>query len=79
MRSSNLYLLTNQFGDVPWIGEEITGAKLDFNTVSRKTILANIKKDMEYAVQWLPKEVIRGAVSRAAGEDLLAKICLATG
>ena len=24
------YLLTNQFGDVPWIGEEITGAKLDF-------------------------------------------------
>lgn len=73
------YLLTNQFGDVPWIGEEITGAKLDFNTVSRKTILANIKKDMEYAVQWLPKEVIRGAVSRAAGEHLLAKICLATG
>ena len=61
------------------IGEEITGAKLDFNTVSRKTILANIKKDMEYAVQWLPKEVIRGAVSRAAGEHLLAKICLATG
>ena len=54
------YLLTNQFGDVPWIGEEITGAKLDFNTVSRKTILANIKKDMEYAVQWLPKEVRRG-------------------
>jgi len=25
------------------------------------------------------KEVIRGAVSRAAGEHLLAKICLATG
>ena len=73
------YLLTNQFGDIPWIGEEITGAKLDFNTVSRKTILANIKKDMEYAIQWLPKDVIRGAVSRAAGEHLLAKICLATG
>ena len=73
------YLLTNQFGDIPWIGEEITGAKLDFNTVSRKTILTKIKADMEYAVQWLPKEVIRGAVSRAAGEHLLAKICLATG
>ena len=70
---------TNLEHNVPWIGEEITGAKLDFNTVSRKTILANIKKDMEYAVQWLPKEVIRGAVSRAAGEHLLAKICLATG
>lgn len=73
------YLLTNQFGDVPWINEEIVGAKLDFNTASRKTILANIKKDMEFAVQWLPKDVVRGAVSRAAGEHLLAKICLATG
>ena len=73
------YLLVNQFGDVPWIGEEITQAKLDFNTVSRKTILRNIKSDMEYAVQWLPENVIRGAVSRAAGEHLLAKICLANG
>lgn len=73
------YLLVHQFGDIPWIDEEITGAKLDFNTVSRNTILANIKKDMEYAVQWLPKEVVRGAVNRAAGEHLLAKICLATG
>lgn len=72
------YLLVHQFGDVPWIGEEITGAKLDFNTVSRKTILANIKKDMEFAIQWLPESVIRGAVNRAAGEHLYAKICLAT-
>lgn len=72
------YLLVHQFGDVPWIGEEITGAKLDFNTVSRRTILANIKKDMEFAVQWLPLTCHRGAVNRAAGEHLLAKICLAT-
>ncbi len=48
------YLLVNQFGDVPWIGQEITGAKLDFNTVSRKTILSHIKEDMEFAVKWLP-------------------------
>lgn len=73
------YLLVNQFGDVPWIGEEVTGAKLDFNTVSRKTILRHIKEDMEYAVKWLPKNVKRGAVSRAAGEHLLAKIYLANG
>lgn len=38
------YLLTHQFGDIPWIGEEITGPKLDFNTTSRWTILENIKK-----------------------------------
>ncbi len=73
------YLLVNQFGDVPWIGQEITGAKLDFNTVSRKTILSHIKEDMEFAVKWLPKSTMRGAVNRAAGEHLLAKIYLANG
>lgn len=73
------YLLTHQFGDIPWIGEEITGPKLDFNTTSRWTILENIKKDMEYAVQWLPESVEPGYVGRAAGEHLLSKIYLALG
>lgn len=73
------YLLTHQFGDVPWIAEEITGPKVDFNTTSRWTILENIKKDMEYAVQWLPETAVPGAVNRAAGEHLLSKIYLALG
>lgn len=73
------YLLTHQFGDLPWIGEEITSPKLDFNTTSRWTILENIKKDMEYAIKWLPLEAPKGAVNRAAGEHLLSKIYLALG
>ena len=49
------YLLVHQFGDIPWIDEEITGAKLDFNTVSRKTILANIKKVWSMQYNGYPK------------------------
>lgn len=73
------YLLTHQFGDIPWIDSEITGPRLDFNTTSRWTILENIKKDMEYAVKWLPESVTPGSVGRAAGEHLLSKIYLALG
>lgn len=73
------YLLVHQFGDVPWIDQEITGAKLDFNTVSRKTILAHLIEDMKFAVQWLPMSCPKGAVNRAAGEHLLAKLQLANG
>ena len=73
------YLLVHQFGDVPWIGEEITGPKLDFNTTSRWNILEHIKTDMEFAAQWLPESVEFGCVNRAAGEHLLSKIYLALG
>jgi len=78
-RSYWYYLLVNQFGDLPLILDEITEPKLDFNTVSRKTILAQLKNDMEFAVQWLPIDAPRGSINRAAGEHLLAKICLCTG
>jgi hypothetical protein len=33
------YRLVNSYGDVPWIGNEIQSAKLDFATYSRWTIL----------------------------------------
>ena len=73
------YLLVNQWGNVPLILEEITEPKLDFYTESRSTILQQLKADMEFAVQWLPESVEPGQVGRAAGEHLLAKICLCTG
>lgn len=73
------YLLTHQWGDVPLILEEITEPKLDFYSASRMTILQQMKEDMEFAVQWLPKEVKRGCINRAAGEHLLTKIYLAVG
>lgn len=73
------YLLVNQFGDVPLSLDEVTTPKLDFKTASRTKILKQMKSDMEFAVQWLPLTAQPGAVSRAAGEHLLAKVDLALG
>jgi len=71
------YLLVNEFGDVPFVGEEITGAKLDFATHSRWAILTKIQADMEFAIQWLPESAAPGVISKGAGNHLLAKIYLA--
>ena len=71
------YRLVHQFGDVPLILEEITSPRLDFYTHSRETILKQMAKDLEFAVQWLPEDVLPGDVNRAAGSFLLTKYYLA--
>ena len=76
-RSFWYYRLVHQFGNVPFLNREYTAPKIDFYTHSRKTILDKIQADMEFAVQWLPEIVDPGKVNRAAGNHLLAKICLA--
>jgi len=48
------YRLINSYGDVPFIGEEISGPKLDFYSHSRWAILNKIQADLEYAAAWLP-------------------------
>ncbi|WP_029903331.1 RagB/SusD family nutrient uptake outer membrane protein [Prevotella sp. 10(H)] len=78
-RSYWYYLLTHQWGDVPLVLEEVAEPKIDFVSSSRLKILHQMKSDMEFAVQWLPKEVVRGGVNRAAGEHLLTKLYLAVG
>lgn len=70
------YRLVHQFGDVPYIGQEVTEPKLNFQTFTREAILQSIKDDMEYAVQWLPEQVDGGKVNKAAGNHLLTKIYL---
>jgi hypothetical protein len=76
-RSYWYYRLVHVFGDVPFLSREYTAPKIDFYTHSRKTILTKIQEDMSITVQDLPVSVAPGAVSRAAGYHLLAKICLA--
>lgn len=71
------YKLVNQFGDVPFIDGEVTTPKLDYYSHTRNSILLRLKKDMAFAVLHLPEKAPNGAVSRAAGNHLLAKICLA--
>lgn len=76
-RSYWYYRLVNSYGDVPFIGEEVSGPKLDYYTHSRWAILDKIQKDMEWAIEWMPVEAVPGAETRGAGNHLLAKIALA--
>ena len=78
-RAFRYYRLTQQFGDVPFIGKEITEPKLDFYSTKREVILDKIKKDMTFAAQWCSDKADRGRVTKGACQHLLAKICLALG
>lgn len=73
------YRLVHLFGDVPFLNKEHTAPKIDFYTHSRQTILDKIAQDMEFAVEWLPEDVVPGAIPQGAGYHLLAKIYLASG
>ena len=75
-RSYWYYRLVHQFGDVPFIAEEVTSPKLDFYTHTREAILQQITDDMEFAVQHLPEDVQPGDVNQAAGSFLLTKCYL---
>jgi starch-binding outer membrane protein, SusD/RagB family len=76
-RSYWYYYLVNSYGDVPFIGEELTQPKLDFYSHSRWTILNKIQADMEFAVQHLPVTARIGELTKGAANHLLAKIYLA--
>jgi hypothetical protein len=78
-RSYWYYRLTHQFGDVPFIGKEVTSPRLDFYSTKREVILRKIKKDMEFAAQWCSDNVDRGRATKGACAHLLTKINLALG
>lgn len=71
------YLLVHQYGDVPFINVAHSSPKTDFHTNSRSSILKKIQADLEFAVEWLPRDVAPGAVSKAAAGHLLTKVYLA--
>ncbi len=76
-RAYRYYRLTQQFGDVPAIMEEISSPKLDFTSTTRIAILQKIKGDLEQAVNWVPEMTNKGEVSRGAVLHLLTKVHLA--
>ncbi len=78
-RAFRYYRLTQQFGDIPFLGTEVTEPKLDFYSTKREVILRKIKKDMEFAAQWCTDNVDRGRVTKGACLHLLTKINLALG
>lgn len=72
------YRLVNTYGDVPWEGDEVVGAKLNYQTTSRWAILAKIQRDLEFALEWLPvTKDINGRVTQGAVNHLLTKVYLA--
>lgn len=74
------YRLTQQFGDVPLLLEEITEPKTEFYSVTRKSILQKVKADLEFAAQWVKTEqegVPIGDINKAAVNHLLTKVNLA--
>jgi len=78
-RAYTFYELVNSFGDVPYAGWLLSSPKLDFQTVDRKVILEEMKKELEFAVQWVPDDVPKGQVTNGACLHMLAKIDLALG
>ncbi len=78
-RAFRYYRLTQQFGDVPFIGSEITTPRVDFYSTKREVILTKMKKDMEFASKWVSDNVDRGRVTKGACLHLLTKINLALG
>jgi len=79
-RAFRYYELTNEFGDVPWVGRLYNEPKLDFKTVDRTVILKQIQSDMQFAVKWVTDEgKAKGEVTKGACQHLLAKIDLALG
>lgn len=78
-RAFRYYRLTQQFGDVPFIGREIKEPKLDFYSTKREVILKKIQKDMEFAAQHCLDNADRGRVTKGAAAHLLTKINLALG
>lgn len=76
-RAYRYYLLCNQFGDVPWVGKQIDNPKLDFSSTKREVILDKIKKDLEFAVQWVPDHGNKGDLVKGAVLQLLTQVNLA--
>ncbi|MGP1476887.1 MAG: RagB/SusD family nutrient uptake outer membrane protein [Phocaeicola sp.] len=76
-RSYWYYRLINTYGDIPFVGEEITSPKLDFYTHSRWAILKKLQDDLEFAESWLPEKTEPGTPSKGAARHLLTKVYLA--
>lgn len=76
-RAYRYFKLTHQFGNVPFLDQELTQPKYDFYSYDRWSILERIKSEMEFAYQWVPENVDRGKTSKAACGVLLMKIYMA--
>lgn len=81
VRNYGYYLLTQQFGSVPYVLEYIDGINKNYPRTPLKDIYDSMISELEGLQNSadLPEEDHNGNVSRRAVRALLAKVCLATG
>ena len=81
IRAYGYYMLTQQFGSVPYISEYIETANKNYPRTDLATIYQNTIADLEGIMNAsdLPETDRGGNVSQKAVKALLAKICLAAG
>ncbi|MDR0331944.1 MAG: RagB/SusD family nutrient uptake outer membrane protein [Dysgonamonadaceae bacterium] len=78
-RALRYYRLVHQFGDVPFINEEVVTPRFDFYSTQREVILRYLKADLEDSANDMPNVTHRGMVNRGAMYHLLTMINLALG
>jgi len=76
-RSWWYYRLITTYGDVPFIGYELRGPKLDFYTHSRWTILEKLIEDVKFASESLPETSRPGDINKYVALHFLSKLYLA--
>ncbi len=81
LRAFRYYAKTLQYGDVPFVLEELTAPKLDFYSTTKESIWPKMISDLEFAAKNVPEAnlVKKGQVTKAACKHLLAKYYLLTG
>lgn len=81
-RAFRYLMLVFQFDNVPLFTQLVTVPKQDYASCSRDAILQKMTEDLEFAVEWVPKQSEMseyGAVNKEACQQLLIKYYLATG
>lgn len=78
-RAYRYYRAVHQFGDIPFLDEEVTSPKTDYYSSNRWSILERLYSDMEFAYQWVHANAERGKVNKDACGVLLMKICMSLG
>ncbi|MDR1098256.1 MAG: RagB/SusD family nutrient uptake outer membrane protein [Tannerella sp.] len=78
-RAYRYYRAVHQFGDVPFLDEELTAPKTDFYSHDRWDILERLYSDMEFAYKWVRSDMERGNVTKDACGVLLMKIAMSLG
>lgn len=81
LRAFRYYAMTLQYGDIPFLTEELSQPKVDFYSTTKESIWLKMIKDLEFAVKHVPEadKTNRGQVTKAACKHLLAKYYLMEG